>query len=88
MHVVYLIQNTVSHELYVGVTRDLKKRLVTHNSGAVTATRRSGEWVLIYAEAYRDEHDAREREHHLKQRGAAKRGVYERVRRSFLENKK
>ncbi len=88
MHVVYLIQNAITRELYIGVTQNLKKRLCAHNAGSVEATRRSGAWVVIYAEAYRNQHDAYEREHKLKHRGSAKHGIYKRVQRSLLENRK
>ena len=67
MWILYLIQNTESKEMYFGLTSDLKKRLQTHNAGGKKfTTRNKGEWVLIYAEAYRSKGDALAREKRLK----------------------
>ena len=45
---------------------DLKERLKQHNSGLNLSTRSSRPWQLIHYEAYRNEKDARRREHYLK----------------------
>lgn len=87
MYVVYLIQNNVSKELYVGYTSNLTRRLEEHNSGKTKSKKRMGPWVLIYAEAYRSKKDAVVREDKLKQNGNAKRGLKQRIENSFLENK-
>ncbi len=89
MHVVYIIQNTKTLDLYIGVTKDLKKRLVRHNTNQVTSTKfRSGTWVCIYAEAYRSREDAYTRELKLKDHGSAKQGLKKRIPNCFLENQK
>jgi len=70
MHVVYVIQHSETKQIYVGKTKDLKKRLHAHNHGQQTATKRlRGQWILIYAEAYRAKADADTREQKLKQHG-------------------
>ena len=63
MHAVYVIQNDVTKEIYIGHTTDLKKRLATHNArGAKHTTRMNGSWKYIYVELYRHDDDARARE--------------------------
>lgn len=54
------------NELYVGFTKDLKNRLVEHNKGLSTYTKRYAPWELIYYEACRDILDAERREKYLK----------------------
>lgn len=89
MFVVYLIQHSVSQEIYIGFTKNLEKRLESYNSNHNRATKRdSGEWILVYAEAYRIEHDARVRENKLKQHGSAIQGLKRRIKTSWIENKK
>ena len=87
MHIVYLIQNTVSLELYVGQTSDLKQRLKQHNSHTQKSTKRKSgaEWKFVYAEVYRNKKDATKREAKLKQRGSAKSQLKKRLEESLLK---
>jgi len=88
MHIVYVIQHKKTFEVYVGQTDNLTRRLEQHNSGSNCSTHRrnaDGQWVLIYAEAYRNKTYATERETKLKQRGSAKHWLKKRLNRSFLE---
>ena len=50
-------------------------------------TRKTGLWILVYAEAYRDEHDAREREGKLKIHGSAMNSLLKRLIKSRLSQK-
>ena len=66
MHFLYILR-TSSNELYVGVTKDLEKRLDTHNGG------KGAEWIrvhrnatLVYSESHPDLSSARKRELQLK----------------------
>jgi len=87
MHVVYLIQHDKTHQIYIGRTNNLKRRLREHNSQQQTSTiRKDGQWVLIYAEAYRDKADADAREQKLKQHGTAKHKLKLRIVHSLLRN--
>ena len=89
MHSVYVIQNDYSYEIYIGQTDNLKRRLIEHNNGRQTATKRkNGVWVLIYAEAYREKKDAVIRELRLKNHGRAKQELYKRIQNSTLREKK
>ncbi len=62
----YIIQSQKDHNLYVGLTNDLRKRFAYHNSGKVYSTRFRVPFVLIYYEAHRDKYDAAAREQFLK----------------------
>ena len=84
----YLLEHSETHQSYIGYTNDLKRRLNEHNSRSNKSTvRRSGEWILIYAEAYRSKQDAYEREQKLKSHGSAKHSLYKRLTKSRLNQK-
>lgn len=86
MWVVYLIQHNITKQIYIGRTRNLQRRLSEHNSNKSTATRRkSGEWILIYTEVYRNKDDAVRREFRLKHHGSAKHELLKRVNSSLLQ---
>ena len=85
MWIIYLIQNSYTKENYFGITNNLKQRLNQHNAGENTSThRKSGEWILIYAEAYRDKRDAVSREQRLKAHGRGKQELMKRLPHSKL----
>ena len=71
MFYVYILKSKKDHELYIGSTNDLKRRLKEHNSGDVFSTRLRRPLELIYYEAYKAEKDARRREANLKLRAKA-----------------
>ena len=85
MHAVYVIQNDVSKEIYIGYTTDLKARLKTHNArGAKHTTRNTGVWKFIYIELYRHKDDALAREYRLKHHGSGKHELLKRLKESVL----
>jgi putative endonuclease len=55
-----------NHDLYVGYTTDLRKRLQEHNRGLNFSTKPYRPWRLIHFEAYLNENDAKRRENYLK----------------------
>ena len=86
MFCIYLIQHTITKEIYIGKTTDIERRLREHNAGQQTATRRKdGSWILVYAEAYRSKQDADQRERALKQHGSNKRWLLDRANKSLLD---
>lgn len=89
MYIVYIIQNTKTLNIYIGVTKDLKKRLIRHNTKQVSSTKSNvGTWICVYAEAYRSREDAYTRESKLKDHGSAKQGLTRRISNCFLRNQK
>lgn len=71
MFYVYLLRSTVDGNLYIGYTSDLKKRVVEHNKGKSTSTRRRVPLNLVYYEVYMSQTDAMEREKRLKSSAGA-----------------
>lgn len=79
MFYVYLLRSLKYDETYVGSTNNLRRRLVEHNDGTSFSTKRYKPWVLMYYEAFSDEHLARMREHNLKHNGNAIRELKKRL---------
>ena len=88
MHYVYLIQNDVTYEIYIGTTSNLRKRLDEHNAkGKKFTTRKNGKWLYIYVELYRSKKDAVNREQKLKRHAKGKYELLKRLSSSLLEPK-
>lgn len=66
MFYVYYLESEVRDESYVGFTSDLAKRIIEHNRGLNSSTKRYLPWKLVYYEACLEETDARRREKYLK----------------------
>ena len=58
MYYVYVLKSRESGQLYYGYTNNLDRRVDEHN--------KSGDWELVYYEAYKAEFDARNRERRIK----------------------
>jgi len=67
MYYVYVIKSKKDNKLYIGLTQDLKKRLLQHNQGLNKSTKFRVPFVLVYYEAYASVKDAQVREKKLKQ---------------------
>jgi predicted GIY-YIG superfamily endonuclease len=64
---VYILQSTaVAGRYYVGITRDLRARLRTHNAGEVFHTSKYGPWAIKTYIAFSDEKQAFAFEAYLK----------------------
>src|ERR1700690_4619338 len=63
---VYVLRSTKDGQFYVGLTRDLRARLLAHNKGQVVSTKRLVPLELIYWEGCLNESDAAQREKYLK----------------------
>ena len=66
MYYVYILQSKKDGNLYMGCTNNLKKRLLLHNSGRITSTKKRMPLKLIHYEAFIDQKDAFFREQWLK----------------------
>ncbi len=81
MFYVYILKSKKDGQCYTGSTNDLKNRFKEHNNGKVLSTKARRPFELIYYEAYKVEHDARNRERGLKLRSKAftqlKKRIYE-----------
>lgn len=63
---VYVLESRKVHQLYIGSTQDLRKRIFSHNGGKNKSTKHGSPWKLIYYEASLGRKDARAREKYLK----------------------
>ena len=66
MYYTYVIQSEKDDNLYVGFTKDLKRRFEKHSKGQVESTRDRRPLNLIYYEACLSQDDATKREKYLK----------------------
>ena len=66
MWVVYIIK-CKTETLYIGITKNINKRLSTHNNGTgAKYTRGKGPFDLLYTESYPNRSEASKREYYLK----------------------
>jgi len=63
---VYILQSLKDGSYYIGVTRNLEKRLKFHNRGLQRSTKGRIPYKLIYFEEYSDKREALKRERQLK----------------------
>ena len=63
---VYVIKSKKMKWSYVGMSKDIKKRLKMHNTNKVTSTKNKGPFRLVYKEGCTSSSDAREREMYFK----------------------
>jgi len=66
MFYVYVIQSESDAGLYIGMSGDLRRRFLEHQSGESRSTKGRRPWKLIYYEAYLEKPDAEGREKFLK----------------------
>lgn len=63
---VYVLKSQKTQSWYIGSTKNLRKKILHHNSGKNKSTKHSIQWILIYHEASRNKADTRAREKYLK----------------------
>ncbi|MCX6764306.1 MAG: GIY-YIG nuclease family protein [Candidatus Nealsonbacteria bacterium] len=66
MFYTYLLESNIDKSWYIGYTKDLRERFLSHNKGENIATKNKKPWRLIYYEAYINIIDAKKREKFLK----------------------
>jgi len=69
MFFLYLLENTATKKFYIGVTKDLERRVKEHNKNKVKFTGRNkfqGGWKLLYFLEFKDEAIAYKEELRLK----------------------
>jgi putative endonuclease len=83
MFYTYILKSKKDGKLYTGSTKDLRKRLLQHNTGKNLSTKGRGPFIIIYYEACLLEEKARSRELYLKS-GMGKRYLKNRLGASYL----
>jgi len=63
---VYVLRSLKDSRLYVGMSANIKRRLLEHNSGKTRSTKGYVPWELLYHETHPDRAAARKRERYLK----------------------
>lgn len=63
---VYVLRSLRDNTLYIGISRNLEKRLQEHNSGESKYTKGHIPYALVYKEEFPDRITARAREKYLK----------------------
>ena len=64
---VYMLKSLgIKSVTYVGYTKDLKKRIILHNSGKGAKFTRGRRWKLIYKETFSSKNKAISREYYIK----------------------
>jgi len=66
MFFVYALQSTIAKRIYVGMSSDVERRLLEHNSGKTKSTKGYKPWILFYKEVFEIRTEARQREKYLK----------------------
>ena len=66
MHTVYVLKSLSAEKSYVGMTKDIKRRLCEHNSRQHSYTKRYVPWAVVHQELYDTLCNARAREKYLK----------------------
>ena len=66
IYFVYVIQSKVDNRLYVGLSRDVTRRIKEHNLGYVKPTKGYRPWILAHKEKIGSRKNARIREKYLK----------------------
>ena len=83
MFYTYVLKSEKDGKLYTGSTKNLRKRLIQHNTGKSTYTKGRDPFKIIYYEACLLEEKARSREVYLKS-GMGKRYLKNRLGASYL----
>jgi putative endonuclease len=66
MVIIYVLESLITKKHYVGMTKDLDKRLREHNSGRSRFTSGHMPWKVIYTEVAKNFIEGRIREKYLK----------------------
>jgi putative endonuclease len=64
--VVYALHNSINEEIYVGISKDVERRLVEHNHGSNRYTKAFRPWKVFYTEVHPTYASARKREIYFK----------------------
>jgi putative endonuclease len=78
MYYTYILKSKVDEYLYIGFTKNLKKRFYEHNQGLVKSTKHRKPFKLIYYEACLSKEKALKREKYFKT-GFGKKFLKERI---------
>ena len=75
---VYMLKTKSKKDLtYVGFTKNLKNRIILHNTGKGAKFTRGRKWKLIYMEKYKTKKEAISREYYIKKNRSLRKKLIE-----------
>ena len=77
MHFLYVLRSKGYNRTYIGVTSDIKKRVVEHNEGSVNSTKAYRPYDLVHVEEFASKTEALKREINLKRHSQQKSFCFE-----------
>jgi putative endonuclease len=83
---VYILESLKDHNLYVGLTNNLKNRIKQHNNRKVFSTKNRVPFKVIFCEVHCNKYDAAKREQFLKS-GWGKNWIRKTLNNYFRESK-
>jgi len=66
MWYVYIIRNDTNKRFYIGVTKDIERRIAEHNRSKRRSVTHFGNYYLVYYEEFYNFKEARARENQIK----------------------
>jgi putative endonuclease len=84
MFFVYILRSKKDSRFYIGMSQDVTKRLIQHNSGKTKSTKAFKPWILLHTEEFKTRQEARDREKYLKS-GIGRSWIYRNWPRSSAE---
>src|SRR3989344_2850539 len=79
MYYLYILKSLKSGRRYIGITGNIKGRVLEHNTGSVRSTKAYKPWQYIYSESFIDKKTARKRELFLKKNARARKDLFESI---------
>ncbi len=68
----YILQSEKDDSFYVGITSDIKKRLLFHNNGWQRYTKNKRPWKLVYIREFSSKSEALKQERKIKKKKSKK----------------
>ncbi len=72
MYYTYILKSELKRKSYVGHTNNIQRRLLEHNEGKNTFTKKYRPWRIIYVEQFKNEQEAINKEKYFKSHAGRK----------------
>ena len=66
----YIIFSKLTSKFYTGITSNIENRIIEHQMGKCSSTKKGVPWEIIYTENFENRIDAAQLEKKIKKRGA------------------
>lgn len=78
-HFLYVLKSKSRGRRYIGITKNLEKRLARHNQGGTRSTKPYKPWIMLHTEEFSSKTDARKREIELKTNNKKRALLYKKI---------